>query len=176
MKKFDLVYADPPWQYSFSRSKNRRVENQYSTMSLRDIMDIDVVSICNDDCVLYLWSTAPKLREALATMVAWGFEYKTNAVWVKDKIGMGYWWRGRHELLLVGTRGKVSPPLPEKRLDSVLSYPRSRHSKKPNEVRDVIGFLFEDKRKVELFARDKYPGWTCWGDEVNGCSLEDLVT
>ena len=62
------------------------------------------------DCVLYMWATAPKLREALQVVAAWGFEYVTNAVWVKDRIGMGYWFRGRHELLLVAKRGAVSPP------------------------------------------------------------------
>lgn len=102
MRKFNLIYADPPWKYRYSRSKSRRIENHYDTMTLQNIKDLPVQQIIADDCVLFLWATAPKLLEALEVLQAWGFGYRTCAVWDKEIIGMGYYFRGQHELLLVG--------------------------------------------------------------------------
>ena len=96
-KKYNIIYADPPWRYDFSKSNNRKIENQYPTMTVDEICNLPIPTSKN--AVLYLWATAPKLLEALKVMKAWGFEYKTNAVWDKDAIGMGFWFRGQHELL-----------------------------------------------------------------------------
>jgi len=99
---------------------------------------------------------------------AWGFTYKTHGVWDKQKIGMGYWFRGRHELLLVATRGKASPPAENKRKQSIFSYPRGKHSEKPVEIYAMLESMFPKATKCELFARGKNnrPGWTLWGNEV----------
>lgn len=105
---YQVIYADPPWRYDFSKSNSREIENQYPTMTVEEICALDVPSSTNS--VLYLWATAPKLREALQVMDAWGFEYKSQMVWDKEILGMGYWFRGQHEILLVGTKGKFSPP------------------------------------------------------------------
>ena len=106
---FDLILADPPWRYEFAESPDRReIENQYPTMHLDDICDIEPPAA--DNATLYLWATSPKLTEALKVMKAWGFEYKTSMVWIKDKIGMGYHARSRHELILIGTRGTPGVP------------------------------------------------------------------
>ena len=117
--------------------------------------------------VLYLWATAPKLLEALEVMKAWGFTYKSHMVWDKVRVGMGYWWRGQHELLLVGTRGKWSPPEPELRYPSVLTEARGRHSAKPEWVRDILAHWWPEARRVELFARERVDGWDCEGNEVD---------
>jgi len=162
--KYDLIYADPPWQYDFSETDCRKIENQYPTMTVDEIAALEPPAA--DDCVLYLWGTAPKLREALIVLGAWGFEYKTHAVWDKQKIGMGYWFRGQHELLLVGTRGRFSPPPEDKRTPSVFSFPRGRHSEKPDSVYELIEGLFPDATKCELFARSQREGWTAWGNEA----------
>lgn len=106
---YGVIYADPPWRYD-DATPNRAVENHYPTMSNEEICALPVPAA--DDCVLYLWATAPKLREALEVMEAWGFNYRTHAIWDKVKIGMGYWFRGQHELLLIGTRGDVRTPPP----------------------------------------------------------------
>ena len=161
---FDVVYADPPWRYSFSKSKSRDIENQYPTMTIDDICALRVPAA--ENCVLYLWATAPKLEEALRVVSAWGFTYKTHAAWDKELIGMGYWFRGQHELLMVATRGKVSPPPQGLRCGSVIRHRRSRHSAKPPEVRDMIAAWFPNARRLEMFARDKTEGWTVWGNEV----------
>src|SRR3990167_7691716 len=150
MKKYQVIYADPPWRYDFSKSNNREIENQYPTMMVEDICKLAVPSA--RDSVLYLWATAPKLLEALAVMKAWGFTYKSQAVWDKEILGMGYWFRGQHELLLVGTRGKFSPPPQEYRVSSVIKSRRSKHSRKPEGVRKLIEMWFPEASKVELFA------------------------
>lgn len=163
---YDVIYADPPWRYSFSKSDSRKIENQYPTMAVDEICELKVPA--KKDCVLYLWATAPKLLEALKVMKAWGFEYKTQAVWDKGKIGMGYWFRGQHELLLVGVRGKVSPPEHPLRVSSVLRFNRSKHSKKPDEIRDLISGWFPSAEKLEMFCRSPAPGWAVFGNEVDG--------
>jgi len=163
MKKYNIIYADPPWRYSFSKSKSRKIENQYPTMELKDICDLKIPS--EDNCVLYLWATAPKLLEALKVMESWGFKYKTQAIWDKEIIGMGYWFRGQHEILLVGVKGKFSPPI--KKVSSVFKFRRTNHSKKPKQIKDYIELAFPKERKIELFAREKTEGWDVWGNEVN---------
>ena len=95
MIEFEVVYADPPWRYDFSKSDSREIENQYPTMTVDEICALKIPSAKNS--VLYLWATAPKLREALQVMAAWGFEYKSHGIWDKEIIGMGYWFRGQHE-------------------------------------------------------------------------------
>ena len=162
--KYQIIYADPPWRYDFSKSNSREIENQYRTMSLEEIKSMDIPVV--DNSVLYLWATAPKLIEALEVMEAWGFTYKTHAIWDKEIIGMGYWFRGQHELLLIGVKGKFSPPEQSKRISSIIKSRRTNHSKKPLLVSDLIDSWYPDKTKLELFARSKKFGWDCWGNEV----------
>jgi N6-adenosine-specific RNA methylase IME4 len=119
-----------------------------------------------DNCVLFLWATAPKLREALALLDAWGFEYKTHGIWDKQKIGMGYWFRGQHELLLVATKGKVSPPDESVRKPSLFSFKRGKHSAKPVEVYTMLEAMFPKAKRCEMFCRVARAGWTCWGNQV----------
>jgi len=164
MKKYEVIYADPPWRYSFSKSNSRKIENQYPTMTLKEICELDVPSA--DNSVLYLWTTAPKLLEGIQVMKSWGFTYKSQAVWDKEAMGMGYWFRGQHEILLVGTKGKFSPPPSDVRKSSVFRYKRTKHSKKPNEIRDFIDTWFPDKSKLEMFARISHDGWDSWGNEI----------
>lgn len=162
--EYTVLYADPPWQYDHQKAPNRDIENHYPTMSLDALTDLDVPAA--DDAVCYLWATAPKLTEALAVLDAWGFDYTTCAVWDKEKIGMGYWFRGQHELLLVGTRGDISPPETDARVASVIREPRGDHSEKPDAVATLIEDAFPSAPKIELFARDARDGWDVWGDEL----------
>ena len=122
----------------------------------------------DSDCLLVLWATAPKLVEALRVMEAWGFEYKTHGVWDKEIIGMGYWFRGMHEDLLFGTRGKVSPPDESLRIPSMIREKRSGHSAKPEIIYSYIESWFPDQKYIELFARKSRAGWISWGNEING--------
>ena len=165
-KKYQVIYADPPWKYSFSKDNADKIERHYPTMELVNICSLDVPS--DENCVLYLWATAPKLLEALEVMKSWGFTYKTHAIWDKTWIGMGYWFRGQHELLLVGTKGKFSPPTSEFRVSSVYSEKKGKHSKKPTYFRDMITKSFPgDLNRLEVFARERADDmWDVWGDEV----------
>jgi N6-adenosine-specific RNA methylase IME4 len=163
-KTYHVIYADPPWRYSFSQSKSRKIENQYPTMDVEDICDMDIPSARNS--VLYLWATAPKLIEALQVMEAWGFCYKTHAIWDKEKIGMGYWFRGQHELLLVGVKGNFSPPNAGLRIGSVIRGQRGKHSNKPNKIRDYLTLCYPKYKKLELFARTRTKEWDVFGNEI----------
>ena len=183
--KFSVIYADPPWEYEFSQSESRSIEAHYPTMSLEEICNLQVPVA--EDAVLFLWATSPKLREALQVMEAWGFEYRTNMVWVKaqvtqeclepkdcpgllpihGQIGMGYYCREQHELLLIGRRGDISMPDPQDRPPSVIIAPRSEHSRKPEVVYELIEQMYPGQPKIELFARQRRPGWIAWGDEVS---------
>ena len=163
--KFELIYADPPWQYNFTSSPTRSIEKEYSTMSLKEICELKIPY--TDDCVLFLWCPAPKLYpEGTEVIKAWGFVYKTCMVWVKDKIGMGYYGRNRHELLLIATRGKPGTPKPKNRPDAVIEAPRTKHSKKPEIVYELIEQMYPNKNKIELFARNERHNWKSWGDEI----------
>jgi len=164
MKKYQIIYADPPWQYNFCKDNADRIENHYPTMSLKDIKALNIPAATN--AVLYLWATAPKLVEALEVMKAWGFEYKTHAIWDKEWIGMGYWFRGTHELLLVGVKGSFSPPKPTERIASIIKEKRTSHSKKPSKIRNFIFSWFPNCNRIELFAREKTEGWDVWGNEI----------
>jgi len=121
---------------------------------------------------LFLWSTNPHLPDALQVIEAWGFEYKTNIVWVKDKAGLGFIVRGQHEVLLIATRGDFPAPLPAVRPPSVITAPRREHSRKPDEAYEVIERMYPDLPKIELFARGAREGWEAWGNQANGDGLD----
>jgi N6-adenosine-specific RNA methylase IME4 len=152
---------------------NRAIENHYPTMSDQEICDMKIPAANN--CILYLWAVAPKLPEAISVMAAWGFTYKTSAVWDKEKLGMGYWFRGQHEHLLVGVRGDVSPPPQGKRISSVIRCPRGRHSSKPDYIRDQILSWYPKAKRLEMFSRMKRPQWDSFGNEVETDLLSELT-
>lgn len=161
----NLILADPPWRYEHCEANNREIENQYETASLSDIFShIEEVRV-QRDCILFLWATAPKLEEALQVMRAWGFNYRSCAVWDKQKIGMGYWWRIQHELLLVGVRGKPECTPECERMSSIFSEPRTKHSAKPECVYKWIERAFPESTKLEMYCRQPRPGWSTHGNE-----------
>ncbi len=164
--QYHVLYADPPWRYEFSQSDSRKIENQYPTMELEDICGMEVSGIAAADSILFLWATSPKLSESLEVVDAWGFVYRTCMVWKKDKIGMGYYARQQHELLLICAKG--TPPVPQEknRPASVVEAPRTEHSKKPEVFYEIIEKLYPDTKRVELFCRSPRHGWDAWGDEV----------
>lgn len=164
VSEFEIVLADPPWRYDFSETECREIENNYPTATIEDICSHAPKT--TPDSILFLWATAPKLREAMQVVDAWGFTYKTHAVWDKCKIGMGYWFRGQHELLIVATKGKASPPIAENRVSSIFKESRTEHSKKPDCVYEWIESAFVSYKKLEMYARSNRPGWKSWGAEA----------
>ncbi|HEY1878466.1 MAG TPA: MT-A70 family methyltransferase [Caulobacteraceae bacterium] len=169
-QRYGVIYADPPWSftpYSTETGMDRAADNHYPTMTVEAIAALPVPAA--EDAVLFLWATVPMLPEALAVMAAWGFAYKSHFVWVKDKVGTGYWSRNRHELLLIGTRGSVPAPAPGDQYESVISAARGEHSAKPFAFREMIDDLFPTLPRIELFARgESYVGWDAWGNEAGG--------
>ena len=166
---FGVIYSDPPWRLD-NNVKSRAFENHYPTMSTEEICALQIPAA--KDCVLYLWATAPKLPDAIQVMTAWGFCYKTHLIWDKEAIGCGWWVRGQHELLLIGTRGHVRTPPPELRISSVVRSRRGQHSSKPDKIRDWIARCNPSARRLEMFARPytemwpKHEGWETWGNEL----------
>jgi N6-adenosine-specific RNA methylase IME4 len=164
-----LILADPPWDFKiFDESGMQRTPGaQYPCMETAEIAALSVPAA--DDCVLFLWTTAPHLLQALDVMdvmKARGFEYRTNLVWTKDKIGLGFWFKNQHEHLLVGVRGDIPAPLPSCRPASVIEAVRREHSRKPDEVYELIERMYPELPKIELFARNSRPGWDAWGNQA----------
>lgn len=163
---FPVLLADPPWRYDYAEDTTRQIENHYPTMALDDIAALQVPAA--DDAVLFMWTTSPKLREAFTVLDGWGFGYRTCMVWVKDKIGMGYYARQQHELLFIATRGQLPVPDPADRPSSVFHGLRTAHSAKPPTAHELIERMYPHYRRVELFARAARPGWSAWGNQVAG--------
>lgn len=174
MNKYNVIYADPPWSYKVWSKKGagRSAESHYPTMDIEAIKALPVGELAAKDCALFLWITFPMLREAWGVIDAWGFKYKSVAfVWVKQNRksptlfwGMGYWTRANAELCIIATKG--SPKRYSQRVHQVIISPVEEHSKKPDEARKRIVELMGDVPRVELFARQKSPGWDVWGNEA----------
>jgi len=168
---YNVIYADPPWRYDFSETESRSIEAHYESLELDEICyytDSEGTAIQDkiaDNAVLFLWATQPKIREALRVIEAWGFDYKTGAIWVKDKIGMGYYFREKHELILVAKKGELAVPEPENRPPSTIEAPRLQHSRKPECVYEIIERMYPGHKYMECFSRTVRPGWTGWGKE-----------
>jgi N6-adenosine-specific RNA methylase IME4 len=164
-KKYSVVLADPPWRYDFSFSDSRAIEEHYPTMEIEDIMALPVHAILSDNAIIFLWCPPAFTKKAIAVVEAWGFEYRTNMVWIKPSIGAGQWVRQRHELLLIGRRGEIPTPEGSDRPDSVIEADRQGHSVKPECVYDIIEKMYPELDRVELFARNKRDGWDSWGNQ-----------
>ena len=160
---FDIIYADPPWRYYVNHLR-ANPEKHYPTLPLDEILKLEVPT--SENAVLFLWATNPMLEDALEVMRAWGFNYKTNFAWEKDKFGTGFYNRGQHELLLIGVKGDVHPPGESNRFPSIIKAKVREHSRKPEEAYEIIEKMYPNARYLELFARNKRSGWEAWGNEV----------
>lgn len=170
-KKYQIIYADPPWRYK-DKKCNGACEWHYGTMKITDICDLPVKSIADKDCVLFLWTTYPMLREAMELIEAWGFTYKTIGFqWVKQNktgkgffFGLGRWTRGNTEPCLIAVKGK--PKRISASVGQLIFAPVGKHSAKPPIVRKKIVELMGGLTRIELFARQTAKGWDCWGDQA----------
>lgn len=162
-KTYPIIYADPPWRYEHVKTESRAIENQYPTMDLESICNLQIPA--GNDAVLFLWVTSPKLEEGMRVLNEWGFTYRSCAVWDKQKMGMGYYFRQQHELLLVGTKGDIPAPEPGNRPRSLFSFDRTKHSSKPAEVAEMIEKMYPELPKIELFCREPREGWDVWGNQ-----------
>jgi len=135
-------------------------------MSIEELKELKVENLSADNCVMFMWATNPLLKEAIEVMNDWGFEYKTNFVWVKEKSNygkLGFYVFGQHELLLIGTKGSK---LPEIKYKSIIYGDNKIHSKKPEVVYEMIEAMYPKMKYVELFARNKRTNFESWGNQL----------
>jgi len=174
-KKYQVIYADPPWHYKnyVDKSASRWVGNKYPVMTVDDICNLPVQDLAADTCALFMWVTFPMLEIGFDIIKAWGFTYKTIAFsWVKTNKksnslfwGMGYYTRSNTEICILATKGNSLPRISHS-VHSVIMSPIEIHSKKPDCARDRVVELFGNIPRIELFARQKTEGWDVWGNEV----------
>jgi len=178
MKKYQIIYADPPWAFEngwcWERTKSR-ADSHYPTMSIEDICALPVKNICDEKCHLYLWTTSRDLMLGRAAKVceSWGFRPMNILTWGKPQISLGYYFRNSSEHLLFGVKGEKNRTLDRKQGTWFISN-RLKHSQKPPIVRNWIVKWSGDLPRLELFARkekelfedESFEGWDVWGNEV----------
>ena len=160
---FRTVVLDPPWNESGGGRIKRGADTHYPLLK-----SADMPAVISVDAHMYMWVTNTFLPDGLWLMSQLGFAYKTNVVWVKQRIGLGQYFRGQHELCLFGVKGNsYAVRTGDKTISSVVKADRGKHSKKP----DVFLELVEKRSNgpyLEVFARRVRENWTCWGNEVGG--------
>lgn len=174
-KKYNIIYADPPWQFENKRtggSMTSSAASQYTVTSTVDLMCMDVESLAADDCVLIMWYVGSMPKDAILLAEAWGFEVKNinGFVWNKktkkglQHFGMGYYTRAGSESALIATKG--SPKVINRAVRSVIKHQVLKHSVKPDIFRQTIVEMFGDLPRLEMFARRSSPGWDLFGNEA----------
>ena len=171
-KKYDIIYADPPWDYD-QRMGTPHIITPYPTMSIDEISEMPVKDMTADDCLLFMWVFNALLKESIQVGESWGFRYSTIAfIWDKQRPNPAMYTIPQCEICLVFRKGKVPQPRGKRNIRQFLSSKRGRHSDKPDEVRHRITEMFPMQSKIELFARvnDRlFPpmeGWDYWGNEA----------
>jgi N6-adenosine-specific RNA methylase IME4 len=177
MKKYKTIVADPPWKYSnwgagseksaFNQKHNKKkIPIPYNTMSVDEIKSLNVASLTDDNCELYLWTTQKYLPDAFGVLKAWGFKYCQTLTWCKTPMGTGQGgvFCPTTEFLILGRKGKM-PKV--KRIETTWWNIKrtNKHSKKPEFFQDLIETV-SDSPKLEMFARRERNGWDVWGNEV----------
>jgi N6-adenosine-specific RNA methylase IME4 len=178
-KRYGVIAADPEWRfepYSRDTGMDRAADNHYPTSATEIIAARPVQEIAAEDCVLFLWATVPMLEDAMEVLKAWGFKYRSHAIWDKVHIGTGYWFRNRHELLLVGTKGDIPAPAMGDQFASVMTIARKEHSAKPEQFLELIEQYFPTLPKIELNRRGPPRlGWDAWGNEAETAPVEQAA-
>lgn len=183
-KKYQVIYADPPWDYGGKMQYDKTTikdENigfkkkiflssasfKYPTVKLKQLKELDVNSIAADDCILFMWTTGPQMENSIELGKAWGFEYKTIAfVWDKMVHNPGRYTLSQTEFVLAFKKGKFPQPRGARNVKQMVTIHRGEHSVKPVEIIDRITRMFPEQNKIELFARNNYIGWDNWGLEI----------
>jgi N6-adenosine-specific RNA methylase IME4 len=178
---FDVIYADPPWDYNgklqfdkssknverIDLSKNIFISSaafKYPTLKLAELKKLRVQEITKRDCLLFMWATSPHLDQAIELGRAWGFQYRTVAfIWDKMTHNPGKYTLSNCELCLVFKRGRIPSPRGDRNVQQLVKAPRRGHSEKPVEVMRAIERMFPAQKRIELFARRAVKGWSAWG-------------
>jgi len=176
MLKYGLLYADPPWKYRNNKTGGSMLpqETHYPVMSTGDICALPISNMADKNAALFLWATVPMIEDAFIVMKSGGFRYKTMLFWRKImSLGLGFWYRGQVEILLLGIKGNIKAFRIQKA--NIVQAKVREHSRKPDEFYKLIEATGL-KPRIELFARCKRDGWDCWGNEVSSdISLAEYV-
>ena len=180
-KKYQIIYADPPWDYRGQRQHNGRGGREtggavvhYPTVPTEEMKRWDIGRIAEDNSLLFMWATSPHLDQAIELGKSWGFNWATvGFVWHKQKMNPGFYTLSQCELCLIFKKGKIPSPRGARDVQQFLAAERGVHSEKPEEVRRRIERMFPAQSKIELFARKSSPGWDVWG---NDASIMDIVS
>lgn len=181
--KYEIILIDPPWSYHDKlRGLGLSSSSKYDTLTKQRILDLPIQQLAEDNCCLFLWVTSPLLDDGIEALKNWGFEYKTVAFcWSKittngkSVCNLGRWTMGNIELCLLGVKGKPNPWRRDKSVRQFVRAIRTTHSKKPNEVRGRIVRLLGNRSRIELFATQKYEGWTCIGYEIDRKDISESL-
>ena len=163
---YGMIMADPPWLFKLysEKGEEKSAQSQYRCMEIEAIRKLPVAELAARDCVLWLWATGPLLPDAMETLKAWGFEYKTFGAWDKGRWGTGYLLRSKCEPFLIATKG--SPKTDGRKVPNLLDEKRRQHSQKPEQAYRLAERLVPGVARLELFSRTDRPGWDAWGDEA----------
>lgn len=170
--KFGVIVEDYEWDHETwsDRGRDRAAENHYPVSrdahTAAEIVERtkDRFECADDNCVCFCWATLPHAAIAMDVLRLRGFTYKSQYAWGKDKIGLGYWGREKHEIMLIGVKGHIDCPAPGTQWDSLVMAPRGEHSAKPEAFLEMIEQYFPTLPKIELNRRGPArPGWSAWG-------------
>lgn len=175
--KYRVIYADPAWKFSNRKtggSMSSSAEAKYTVTTIEDMKSLPVANIADDNCMLVMWWVGAMPQEAIDLCHAWGFRLlnMNGFVWrklTKSRLpffGMGFSTRAGSESAMIAVRGKVGSLITDHGVRSVIEAAVGRHSEKPHAFREAIEKLCGDVPRIELFARDQFTGWDCWGNEV----------
>jgi N6-adenosine-specific RNA methylase IME4 len=169
-KKYKTIYIDPPWQEVGGGKIKRGADRHYDLMSMKEIQQLPIKELADESgCHLYMWVTNNFLEKSFSLLKAWGFEYVTLITWQKDRFGLGQYFRGITEHCIFATTKKKLPykVIDGKRQQGVTGFnePKTIHSRKPLKMREMIEKVSYEPR-IELFAREQFDKWDCWGNEV----------
>ena len=170
-KKYKTIYLDPPWMERGGGKIKRGADRHYPLMKTENIKQLPVGKLASEEgCHLYLWTTNNFIPDALECLDAWGFRYITTITWLKDKPGLGQYYRGLTEHCFFARKGPMlsyKVDIKGKRCQGVTGFmeSKSEHSRKPIKMREMIEKVSYGPR-IELFAREQFDGWDCWGNEV----------
>jgi len=165
---FEIIVADPPWSFTSNsrESPGKNARRHYPCLTIDEIASLPVDEIAARKSLLFLWTTVPFALLSARVIEAWGFQYKSQLVWTKDRLGTGFWARNRHEIVYICRRGRFPCPKGALFQDSVIEGGQRDHSRKPDFLMDHLSEVYPAANKIELFARDTRPGWHSWGDEL----------
>jgi len=184
-KKYQIIYADPPWKYNSRANHKTRFRGgacgHYNLMTMDVIKALPIPELADENCALFMWCTFPYLEDQIKLFKHWNFKYRTLGFsWIKTNtkngrpfFGVGYYTKSNAEVCLMGMKGQLKTA--SNSVSSCIISPRREHSRKPDEVRDGIVKLFGDLPRIELFARQKVEGWDAIGAGIDGQDIRKTL-